>query len=57
MQKKDDIVEIIVDLEKWKLSFILNGTDLGIYCDDISKNIDYVPFIDIYYIGTEISLI
>ena len=57
MQKKDDIVEIIVDLEKWKLSFILNGTDLGIYCDDISKNIDYVPFIDIYIIGTEISLI
>ena len=55
--KKDDIVEIIVDLEKWKLSFILNGTDLGIYCEDISKNIDYVPFIDIYYIGTEISLI
>ena len=57
MQKKDDIVEIIVDLEKWKVSFILSGTDLGIYCEDISKNIDYVPFIDIYYIGTEISLI
>ena len=55
--KKDDIVEIIVDLEKGQLSYSLNDIDLGVFCDNIDKNIDYVPFVDMYHIGTEITLI
>ena len=55
--KKDDIVEIIVDLEKGQLSYSLNDIDLGVFCDNIDKNIDYVPFVEMYHIGTEITLI
>ena len=55
--KKDDIVEIIVDLEKGQLSYSLNDIDLGVFCDNIDKSIDYVPFVEMFYIGTEITLI
>ena len=55
--KKGDIIEIIVDLEKGQLSFILNDIDLGIFCDNIDKNINYVPFVEMIYVGTEISLL
>ena len=55
--KKDDIVEIIVDLEKGQLSYSLNDIDLGVFCDNIDKNIDYVHFVEMYHIGTEITLI
>ena len=55
--KNGDIIEIIVDLEKGQLSFILNDIDLGIFCDNIDKNINYVPFVEMLYVGTEISLL
>ena len=55
--KNGDIIEIIVDLEKGELSYILNDIDLGIFCDNIDKNINYVPFVEMYYVGTEISLL
>ena len=57
--KKGEIVEIIVDLEKEKgeLSYSLNGKKLGIFCDNINKNLDYVPFIDLCYVGTEVTLL
>ena len=55
--KKDDIVEIIVDLEKGQLSYSLNDINLGVFCDNIDKIIDYVPFVEIHHIGTEITLI
>ena len=55
--KKGDIIEIIVDLEKGQLSFILNDIDLGIFCDNIDKNINYVPFVEMIHVGTEISLL
>ena len=55
--KSDDIVEIIVDLEKGQLSYSLNDIDLGVFCDNIDKSIDYVPFAEMYHIGTEITLI
>ena len=56
---KGEIVEIIVDLEKEKgeLSYSLNGKKLGIFCDNINKNLDYVPFVDLYYVGTEVTLL
>ena len=55
--KRDDIVEIIVDLEKGQLSYSLNDIDLGVFFDNIDKSIDYVPFAEMYHIGTEITLI
>ena len=55
--KNGDIIEIIVDLEKGELSYFLNDIDLGIFCDNINKNINYVPFVDMFYEGTEISLL
>ena len=52
-----NIIEIIVDLDRGELSFSLNGNNLGIFCDNIIKNIEYVPFVDIYNEGSEIRLI
>ena len=52
-----NIIEIIVDLDRGELSFSLNGNNLGIFCDNIIKNIEYVPFVDIYNEGNEIRLI
>ena len=53
----DDIIEIIVDLEKGELSFAVNDKSLGIFCDKIDKNIDYVPFVELFYSSSEISLL
>ena len=55
--KEGYIVEIIVNLENGELSFSVNGKDLGIFCNNIIKDIDYVPFIDIYNEGNEITLL
>ena len=55
--KKGDIIEIIVDLEKGELSYWLNDIDLGIFCDKVDKNIEYVPFVELYHEGTEITLL
>ena len=52
-----NVIEIIADLEKYELSFSLNGKDLGIFCGDIIKNIDYVPFVEIYNQGDEVTLL
>lgn len=52
-----NIIEIIVNLEKLELSFTLNGKDLGIFCSNIIKDIDYVPFVEIYKEGDEVTLI
>ena len=53
----NDIIEIIVDLEKGELSYAVNNKNLGIFCDKIDKNIDYVPFVDILYANSETSLL
>ena len=55
--KKGDTVEIIVDLKKGELSYSLNDMDLGIFCDNILKTNDYVPFVDIWDVGAEIVLL
>ena len=55
--KEGYIVEIIVNLENGELSFSVNGKDLGIFCNNIIKDIDYVPFIDILSEGNEITLL
>ena len=52
-----NIFEIIVDLNIGKLSFCANGKNLGVFCDNIIKDIDYVPFIEIYQEQTEITLL
>jgi len=52
-----NIIEIIVDLDRGELSFSLNGNNLGIFCDNIIKDIEYVPFVDIHNEGSEIRLI
>ena len=57
--QKGDIVEIIVDLskEKGELSYSLNGKKTGIFCDDININENWAPFVDMYYVNTEITLL
>ena len=51
------IIEIIADLDRGELSFSLNGNNLGIFCDNIIKDIEYVPFVDIWKEGSEIRLL
>ena len=48
---------IIVDLNKGELSFSINGKEPDIFCDNIDINIDYVPFVDILQVGSEIYLL
>jgi len=52
-----NIFEIIADLDRGELSFSLNGKNLGIFCDNIIKDIEYVPFVDINKEETEIRLL
>ncbi len=40
-----------------KLSFSLNGENVGVFCDNIIKDIEYVPFLDIYSEGTKVRLL
>ena len=51
------IIEIIADLDRGELSFSLNGKNLGIFCDNIIKDIEYVPFADINKEESEIRLL
>ena len=55
--KEGSIIEIIADLDRGELSFSLNGNNLGIFCDNIIKEIEYVPFVDIRKEGSEIRLL
>ena len=55
--KEGSIIEIIADLDRGELSFSLNGNNLGIFCDNIIKDIEYVPFVDIRKEGSEIQLL
>ena len=55
--QKGSIIEIIVDLEMGKLSFSLNGENVGVFCDNIIKDIEYVPFLDIISEGTKVRLL
>ena len=52
-----NIFEIVVDLEIGELSFSVNGNNFGIFCNKIIKDIEYLPFIDIYDEQTEITLL
>ena len=52
-----NIIEIIADLDRGELSFSLNGNNLGIFCDNIIKDIEYVPFVDIQKEESEIRLL
>ena len=54
--KVGDVVEIIVNLEKGELFYSVNGSEPEIFWDNINKNIEYVPFVDLHYIDSEISL-
>ena len=55
--KEGSIIEIIADLDRGELSFSLNGNNLGIFCDNIIKDIEYVPFVDFLKEGSEIRLL
>ena len=55
--KEGSIIEIIADLDRGELSFSLNGNNLGIFCDNIIKDIEYVPFVEIHKEGSEIQLL
>ena len=52
-----NIIEIIADLDRGELSFSINGNNLGIFCNNIIKDIEYVPFVDIYKEESEIRLL
>ena len=55
--EEGNIVEIIANLENGELSFSLNGKNLGTICNNIIKDIDYVPFIEIHDERNEITLL
>ena len=55
--KPNDIIGIVVDLEKGKLSYSINDDDFGVFCDNINLNVNYVPFIEMINVGSEITLI
>ena len=55
--KQRNIVEVFVDLEKGELSFSVNGKNFGIFCQNIMKDIEYVPFLDINNEESEVTLI
>ena len=55
--KEGNIIEIIADLDRGELSFSINGKNLGIFCNNIIKDIEYVPFIDIHKEESEIILV
>jgi hypothetical protein len=55
--KEGSIIEIVADLDRGELSFSLNGNNLGIFCDNIIKDIEYVPFVDLLKEGDEIRLL
>ena len=50
-------MEIIANLDIEEISFCLNRKNLGIFCDNIYKDIEYVPFIDIHDEKIEITLL
>ena len=52
-----NILEVIVDLEKGELSFSVNGINLGLFCQNIIKDIEYLPFVDIDTPENEITLL
>ena len=52
-----NIIEIIADLDRGELSFALNGKNLGIFCDNIIKDIEYVPFVDIWKEESELRFL
>ena len=52
-----NILETIIGLEKGELSFAINWNNLGIFCDNITRDIEYTPFLDIYKEGSEIRLL
>ena len=52
-----NILEVIVDLEKGELSFSVNGINQGLFCQNIIKDIEYLPFVDIDTPETEITLL
>ena len=55
--KTNDIIGIVVDLDKGILSYSINDTDFGVFCDNIDLDTDYVPFIEMINVGSEITLV
>ena len=55
--KEGNIIEIIANLEMGELSFSINGDNVGIFCNNIIKDIEYLPFLDIYGEGTKVRLL
>ena len=51
-----NILEVIANLDIGELSFLINGNNLGVFCNNIIKDIEYFPFIDIDTEETEITL-
>ena len=55
--KKGDIVGVIVDRQNQTLSFKVNGTDYGIAFNDIPKDDELYPTINIYPKDFSISIV
>ncbi len=47
--KEGDIIEVTADLIFGKLSFALNGQNLGVVYDSLPVDYDLVPFVELYY--------
>ena len=55
--KEGNIIEINADLDRGELSFSINGKNLGVFCNNIIKDVEYVPFVDIYKEESELMLL
>lgn len=53
----NDIVEMILDLKKGTLGYVINGTDYGIARDDVDVNGEYKMFITINGNGTSFEIV
>ena len=46
--KSGSVIEVIVDRGKGNLSFVVNGNNCGIVCNEIPKDAILFPFVSIY---------
>ena len=46
--KSGSVIEVIVDRPKGNLSFVVNGNNCGIVCNEIPKDVILFPFVSIY---------
>ena len=57
VNKENDIIEMVLDLKRGTLGFIINGTDYGVARDDIQIDGEYCMFITVNGKGTSFEIL